>query len=187
MKATNNPSKYVFNNIDKLEEWSGKKYGSILFDSERDGNDSKIFKQKIMNQCQLYFIVIDTEEIVFGHYHPGVIDKTYYEVHDSKIFLFTINSNGRCGVIKFDSKRKDSFTCLYENENCYECGYGDDDDGESSYSVTAIDVGGSSVYNEIVKQFKGVKKTTLTGHPWPHFFTPKRLIVIQMLMESTSC
>ena len=39
------PYKYVINNIDKLEEWSGQKFDTVLYDSERDGEDASIIKE----------------------------------------------------------------------------------------------------------------------------------------------
>ena len=36
---TNDPYKYITDNIPKLEEWSGHKYGSILYDSDKNKLD----------------------------------------------------------------------------------------------------------------------------------------------------
>ena len=69
---------YVVDNMNKLEEWSGKKYSKVLYDSDIDGKNSKIFTEKIKNHGQLYFVVIDSHENVFGHYHDSVIDKIGY-------------------------------------------------------------------------------------------------------------
>ena len=40
---------YITDNMYKLEEWSGKRYRSVLFDSDRDGQDSSVFRNRIMN------------------------------------------------------------------------------------------------------------------------------------------
>ena len=37
--------KYVINNMNNLEEWSGKKYSKVLYVSERDSIDSSIFRE----------------------------------------------------------------------------------------------------------------------------------------------
>jgi hypothetical protein len=71
-----NAYKYVVNNIPILEEWSGLEYHQILYDSDVDGKQSSTFKDKILNHQHLYFIVIDSNDNVFGHYHNGIIDKT---------------------------------------------------------------------------------------------------------------
>ena len=44
-----------------------------LFDSEVDGDDVEYFKFFVKDHNQLYFIVIDDHNNVFGHYHPGYI------------------------------------------------------------------------------------------------------------------
>ena len=42
-------NEYVINNITQLETWSGKKYSSVLYDSDIDGKDSSIFRNKILH------------------------------------------------------------------------------------------------------------------------------------------
>ena len=118
------PNKYIVNNIDKLEEWSGLKYSSVLYDSKRDGKDFSIFREKIIKHGHLNFIVIDLCGNVFGHYHDNVIDSIYDDNKDSKIFMFTLNSNGRCGVKKFDNKHRDTGTFFDDDYFFYNCGYG---------------------------------------------------------------
>ena len=61
----------------------------------------KIVDNKIMNNNQLYFIVIDSNDNVFGHYHSSVIDQHGYNYYSNK-FIFTLNNNGRCGIKKCD-------------------------------------------------------------------------------------
>ena len=90
-----NLGRCIRDNNYKLKEWSGCKLGRRLYDSNIDGKDSSIFRKKIMNHNQLYFIVIDSNYNVFGHYHDKTIDK----IGDNEyagIFAFTLNSNGRC-------------------------------------------------------------------------------------------
>ena len=67
--------KHVTNNIKTLEEWSGYQYDidkSVIFDSDRDGKLNTIFRKKIANHEHLYFIVIDSVNNVFGHYHNSL-------------------------------------------------------------------------------------------------------------------
>ena len=45
-----------------------------------------------MNHNQLYFIIIDLNNNVFGHYYFGVIYQHGYN-YDSNKFIFTLNSN----------------------------------------------------------------------------------------------
>ena len=163
-----NAYKYVVNNISQLEEWSGLKDSTVLYDSDIDGKESSIFRKKIMKQSKLYFIVIDSNDNVFGHYHPGVIDTG--DKQDENIFLFTLNSNGRCEVKKFDKKDRDTGTYIQGGNHYYSC---------SGYSTRQIDTDESFV-DDISDFFEGIEKTTLTGNYDTVFFTTRRLIVIQM-------
>ena len=40
----------------------------MLYDSERNGKDSSIFRKKTAKYGQLYFIAVDSNDNVFGHY-----------------------------------------------------------------------------------------------------------------------
>ncbi len=66
---------HIINNIAILEEYSGYKYKEIIYDSNKDGKSSSIFRNKIINRSHLYFIIIDSNDNVFGHYHNNVINK----------------------------------------------------------------------------------------------------------------
>ena len=50
-------------------------YSEVLYDSDNDGKESSVFREKVMKHSQLHFIVVDSDNNVFGHYHPGVIGK----------------------------------------------------------------------------------------------------------------
>ena len=83
------PYRYVINNLKTLETWSGKKYSEVLYDSDIDGKDSSIFRNKIMNHNQLYFIIIDSNDNVFGHYHPGVINKISSNIYNDNDYYYS--------------------------------------------------------------------------------------------------
>ena len=58
-------NEYITNNIQTLETWSGHQVNTVLYDSDIDGKDSQIFRNKTMNHQHLYFIVIDSDNNVF--------------------------------------------------------------------------------------------------------------------------
>lgn len=125
-----------------------------------------------MNHNQLYFIIIDSNDNVFGHYHSSVIDKIRSNIYDSNIFIFTLYNNGRSEIKKFDNKGgNNAYTCIYNDNSYYDC-YG--------YSINQIDINDSYIVNSIEDRFSGIEKTTLTGNYYPNYFTTKRIIVIQM-------
>ena len=150
----------------------------MLYDSDIDGKDSSIFRNKIMNHNQLYFIAIDSHDNVFGHYHPGVIDEISNFIYDDNIFIFTLNSNGRSGVKKFNRKRENNCTYIYDNNKYYNCYFCFD----CGYWIHQIDTNNSWINNDvIVNCFEGIEETTLTGNCWPKdYFTTKRVIIIEM-------
>ena len=145
---------------------------NVLYDSDIDGKDSSIFRNKIMNHNQLYFIIIDSNDNVFGHYHSGVIDIIDNCNIDSNMFMFTLNSNRRCGIMKFNNKSgNNTYTYIFNVNDYYSC--------DSRYCINQIDTNDSWIHYSI-KEFSGIEKTTLTGNYYPDCFTTKRLIVIQM-------
>ena len=84
-----------------MEEFCGYKFKEIIFDSNEDGKTNEIFKNKIINHSYLYFIIIDSDYNIFGHYHGGIINRINYEIYDSNIFMILLNSNGRNGNKEF--------------------------------------------------------------------------------------
>ena len=123
-----------------------------------------------MNHNQLYFIIIDSNDNVFGHYHPSVIDKIDDYIYDSNMFIFTLNNNGRSEIKKFDRKGGNASTRIYNDNDYYGCGY----------DIRQIDINRSRIYKSIEDCYSGIEKTTLTGNYYPTCFTTKRIIVIQM-------
>ena len=179
-----NPYKYVVNNIDKLEEWSGRKYSSVLFDSEVDGKDSSIFRSKVLHQSHLYFIIIDSDNNVFGHYHSDNINLCgdFYKHYNqtNEFFIISLHSNGRCGMKKFEPKDDHPYTIIIDDQGYFGCGYGYDSEHYFYfYTSTLIDFNMSLLFgNNIVNVFDGIEENTLNGKYG--YFTTKRIIVIQM-------
>ena len=94
----------IIKNIPTLEEWSGLKYHQILYDSEIDGKSSEIFRKKIINHSHLYFIIIDSNNNVFGHYHNSIINNIEDAIFDSNIFMISLYSNGRNRIKKYEKE-----------------------------------------------------------------------------------
>ena len=127
----------------------------------------------MLNHSQLYFIIIDSNDNVFGHYHPGVIDEVG-ENCDNNIFLFSLNSNGRTTLRKYVSKLRKISTWIYDENHYYSCC-----SSGHCYDVDRIDPNCSRICGyDMVRTFQGIKQTTLTGRPG--YFTTVRIIVIQM-------
>ena len=169
--------------ITTLEKWSGLKFGKILYDSNVDGKSDDVFKDKIINHSHLYFIVEDSDDNIFGHYHNKTIDGIGYDIYDNDIFLFTLDSNGRDNENKFERK-KTVCTHLYDN-GFYFCGNIGYDAGY--YSVLTIGGADSRVHEDISHFFDVDDPTVFTGtcysFGYDNFYEPKRVIVIEMKNE----
>ena len=169
--------------MDKLEEWTNKKYSELLFDSDKDDWSSNIvFNQRIMNKNQLAFVVEDTNGNKFGGYLNATIYRTNYgngwensNIPDSNAFLFSLKSNGRLnGMMKFEIKdtsrtfliRKDN----YSNDLFLFGGNGDIDLNNQS-SKKSSRCSQSSCFN-----YHGISNALCGGYN----FTPKRFVVLQM-------
>ena len=98
LTQTNKSYEDVIKNIEILKEWSGHKEYHVIYDKQIDGNDSKIFYDKVMHHEHLYFIVFDRKH-VFGHYHDGIIDAV--DERDCENYLFKWNE-------KYITKRQEN-------------------------------------------------------------------------------
>ena len=97
------------------------------------------------------------------------------------MFLFTLNSNGRSKVKKFDNIYKCN-TSIYEDKDFYSCIY-DSFVGSLSYCFQICQIGTKRSYIDgpkLVNGFKEIETTTLTGNCFPERFTTKRIIIVQM-------
>ena len=68
-------NEYITNNLETLETWSGHKVNTVIYDSDVDSKNCQTFRNKILNHQHLYFIVIDSNDNVFGHYNEVTISK----------------------------------------------------------------------------------------------------------------
>ena len=67
----------------QLEEWTGKKYSEIIFDSDIDDwdVDTSVLNDKLGKRSDVLFVVEDTENNKFGYYfasNTGLQSDGYY-------------------------------------------------------------------------------------------------------------
>ena len=164
-----------------LEMWSHCDYDKVLYDSEVDGKDGAVFRNKILRHDHLYFIVIDSNCNVFGHYHPSSLKEG--SNYDDKVFMFSLRNCEGEGPRKFKPKTNGICTTIYrgnrENYQFYSSGYiVNKIDGYCVNTLNPADgvmTNISNVYANVrcsdflvIKQFKKIR------------FMPQRLVVIQM-------
>ena len=96
----------------KLEEWTGKKCGDVLFDSDKDDwspNTSK-FNEKLEGKESLVFLIEAQNGETFGYYlNTEFADKTMRRIGtDKNSFMFNLNCDGRLNEsMKFPIRNRD--------------------------------------------------------------------------------
>ncbi|BFU19875.1 predicted protein [Entamoeba histolytica] len=167
--------------IHQLEEWTNRKVGNILFDSDKDdwNRNTSVFDKRIKNKQHIILIIEDEEGNKFGGYVNSKVDKVGYFIKDSKSFLFSLESNGRMkGMKKFDIKEPEyAFYLFNQSHKClFAFGCGDDIViGKENYKTI-------SWCYQYLFEYKGISKA-LCGNEYPEYFTPKRIIVIEMIQS----
>ncbi|GAB1220411.1 hypothetical protein ENUP19_0053G0002 [Entamoeba nuttalli] len=158
--------------IEQLEEWTNRKVGNVLFDSNID--DWNKNTSVVMNKEHIIIIIEDEEGNQFGGYVNSKIDKVGGFINDSKSFVFSLESNGRIyEMMKFDIILPE---CAFKIYN------------QSNYHLFSFGNGGDiDVYKENIKtesyciqysfEYEGIENA-LCGK---YNFTPKRIIVIEMI------
>ncbi|EMD45124.1 Hypothetical protein EHI5A_038660 [Entamoeba histolytica KU27] len=83
--------------IKQIEEWTERKVGNILFDSDKDNwnKNTSVFGERIKNKEHIIIIIEDEEGNKFGGYVNEKIDEVDEWIYDSQSFLFSLESNGR--------------------------------------------------------------------------------------------
>ncbi|BFU26426.1 trichohyalin, putative [Entamoeba histolytica] len=163
--------------IKQIEEWTEKRINNILFDSDKDdwNKYTSVFDQRIMNKEHIIIIIEDSKGNNFGGYVNSKIDKVGGWINDSQSFLFSLETKGRNeGMMKFDIKLQQYAFCLFN---------------QSYDNLFVFGLGDIRVYKENNKtqswccqhsfEYKGISNA-LCGKEYPKYFTPKRIIVIEM-------
>ena len=161
--------------IQQLENWTSKKVGEIVFDSNIhrwSQNDSE-FDSKLMNKSNLLFIIEEQQGNKFGGYLNTQITSTNNWHSDSNAFLFTLKSPGRNhGMKKFNMKSGYKAFCLCQQSNSVLLRF-----GSSGHDLRVDKKNQSGSYcHQYSFNYNGATNV-LCGN---YNFTPKRITVIQM-------
>ena len=163
------------NEMKQIEEWTNKKCGEVIFDSNTDdwSVNTSVFDYRIMNKSNLMFVIEDDKNNKFGGYITSQI-KCQTWITDSNAFVFSLKSNGRLnGMMKFNITEPQYAFYLYQK----------------SYFYDLFLIGGGNdigIYKK--NNFNGgwgdQRSFNYEGHQdvlkGSGFFTIKRFVVIQM-------
>ncbi|BFU22227.1 trichohyalin, putative [Entamoeba histolytica] len=161
--------------IKQLEEWTERRINNILFDSDKDdwNKYTSVFDQRIMNKEHIIIIIEDSEGNKFGGYVNSKIDKVGGFINDSQSFVFSLESNGRNeGMMKFNIKQPQYAFYLDKQTHDWLFAFG----GGSDISVGKENDKTESYCDQQSFDYKGISNA-LCGKK---YFTPKRIIVIEM-------
>ena len=173
--------KYMMNSeeIKQVEEWTNKKLGEIIFDSEKSNwnINTSTFDTKLYGKKEFIIVIEDEKRNKFGCYSHEKINKKNERINDSKLFLFSLESNGRYSGMTKIERTNNTYNYglgIFEKgkEHLMHIGY-----GPAIYIYKEHYKSESGCYqNNVYFDYKGVKNA-LCGE---ESFTPKRFIVIQM-------
>ncbi|BFU25531.1 trichohyalin, putative [Entamoeba histolytica] len=164
--------------IKQIEEWTEKRINNILFDSDIDdwNRNTSVFEERIINKEHIIIIIEDEDGNKFGGYVNSKIDKCSHYIDDSQSFVFSLESKGRMeGMKKFDIKipERAFLLCKQSNDCLFAFGYRD-------ICVYKENNKTNSFCLQHSFEYKGIRNA-LCGKEWPNnYFTPKRIIVIEM-------
>ncbi|BFU24873.1 predicted protein [Entamoeba histolytica] len=162
--------------IQRIEEWTERKVGNILFDSDIDdwNESTSVFGERIMNKEHLIIMIEDEEGNKFGGYVNEKINKVDGYINDSQSFVFSLKSNRRLeGMKKFDIIQPEYAFYLYNQTSdwLFEFGFSRLDlaVGKENNKAQSHCKQSSFEYNKISNALCG-----------GYNYIPKRIIVIEM-------
>ncbi|GAB1223243.1 hypothetical protein ENUP19_0139G0030 [Entamoeba nuttalli] len=164
--------------IEQIEEWTNRKVGNILFDSNVDdwNVNTSVFGEKIMNKEYLIIVIEDTEGNKFGGYVNSKIGQDYIFITTINSFIFSLESNGRIkGMKKFDIKCVQYGFRLFRESSDWLFAFGSESDirvWKSKNKILSYCKQSSFGYEDM--------RNVLCGNEFPKRFTPQRIIVIEM-------
>ncbi|BFU26603.1 trichohyalin, putative [Entamoeba histolytica] len=171
--TSNNKTKEIIKQIEELTE---RRINNILFDSDKDdwNKNTSVFGERIWKKENIIIIIEDSDGNKFGGYVNSKIDRVDFFIYDSKSFLFSLESNGRIeGMKKFDIKQPEYAFKIYKQSDDYLFSFGWDiyvcKENDKKYSYC----------DQSSFEYEGISNA-LCGKEWPEYFTPKRIIVIEM-------
>ena len=105
--------------ITQLQEWSGYSNFTILYNNEMEELSARTINSKISGKRNLYFIIEDINNNIFGSYHSIIPNEKEYKQHsseDPKHFIFTLQNPFSIQPSKYyPTQHNDHVLYLYQN------------------------------------------------------------------------
>ncbi|KAL7718824.1 TLDc domain-containing protein [Entamoeba marina] len=159
-----------------FEQWSNKNYSKVIFDSKFDGDGSKnVLSKRVYKKSNLYFIVIDDSNNIFGGYVSVKIGKYNDYIKDKNSFVFSLVRGDKMKKSKYNIKPsyiKEAFTLF--NYDQYDALFKFND-----IYVKPINNSGSWCRCDFY-DYKNVGSPLIDMTSQSVYFQAKRIIVVQM-------
>nr|BAN40715.1 hypothetical protein [Entamoeba invadens] len=153
-----------------LEKLTGKKIGSVVFDSDKDNwsKGTSVFGEKVMNKSNLCFLIEDTNHNKFGGVYTGNINAVNKWLNSGSSYIFSLVRKNTLKPKKFgkSGKNTDYEFYLYSQGSSDLFGFGYD----IGVYKNGIDGSDSNPYTYTAKH------NELTDNK----FTPKSVVVFQL-------
>ena len=185
----NTPFQLTSNERKQIEEWTQRRIGTLLFNSEKDdwSQETSQFDKKVYGKEKILFLIEDKKNNLFGCYLHSKIDNYRWNendewkgerIEDPNCFVFTLRSNERNTFERFKIKygnKKFAFTLHKSDDPILFC-------VGSGYDIC--------LYKENVKQNSfchqfsftyGSKKNVFIGDSETELFIPKSIQVYQLI------
>ncbi|KAL7716627.1 TLDc domain-containing protein [Entamoeba marina] len=164
--------------LQTLQDWSGLKECSIIFDSnESDAARNNLkFNELIMNKPNLYFINIDKNHNIFGSFMKESITVMNEDIMDEDHFVFTLSRNGKNNIKRWFVKQGKEGGCKIFSQN--DCLYQIGNANFGCFGISKLSLR-RCVCCTLSEEYEGMSDLDVTGTNLK-FFTTKRIIVLQM-------
>ena len=104
-----------------LKEWSGYTTPTILYSTETEELSARTLNSKINGKRNLYFIVEDMNNNLFGSYHSHLPTEKEYKQHSSEDqhhFVFTLHNPHNIPPTRYyPTEHNDHISYLYQNDD----------------------------------------------------------------------
>ena len=170
--------------VESLKQWTGTTKATVVYDSTVDEFTHKGLFRKVRYLPNIALIGFTTDGDVFGGFYSVDVDQQHCPTPDPDIFVFSLESHGRCATPqRFDVKDESKGELLVDF-------WKNDSNGFVSFTVPSLcqvflgNERSNSNCCHLSLGFQGVDDTTLTGlnGPWHEgpFFHCIRLLAVQL-------
>ena len=183
--------------IRKLEEWTRRRCGNVIFDSNFDDWNVNTcqFTQRVLNKSHIVIVIDDGKKNIFGGYIDTVI-KNMWCSHDLRrnannesrtvdpnAFVFSMKRDGEEKLRKYQTADSSQSFVLYDEKGFRLFHFGCVSHGRSTWNqVFDIDIMRKPHQhrcrcNKATYDYQGEENSL---RPSGEFFIPKRFVVVQM-------